>query len=116
MFQQCVFSTANLCAKILDFTGFDSSIISILRDGIPRPIGTFPESLIQAILVGIILVGRLGVDSDTYVFVPTTPNTFQHAVWKLHTKLESTNPSRDNLGRETGRSLVMPSGSEQTNT
>ena len=29
--------------------------------GIPRPIGDFPESLSQAILVGIILVGRLGV-------------------------------------------------------
>ena len=53
--------TANLRTKILDFRGFDSSIILILRGGILRPIGNFPESLSQAILVGIMLVGRLGV-------------------------------------------------------
>ena len=52
---------ANLPTKILDFRGFDSGIIFILRGGIPRPIGDFPESLSQAILVGIMLVGRLGV-------------------------------------------------------
>ena len=44
-----------------DFRGFDSSGILILRGGIPSPIGNFPESLSQAILVGVILVGRLGV-------------------------------------------------------
>ena len=48
--------------KILDFGGFDSSTISKLRGGIPRPVGKFPESLRQAILAGIILLGRLGVD------------------------------------------------------
>ena len=46
----------------MDFRGFDSSIILILRGGIPGPIGNSPESLSQATLVGIILVGRLGVD------------------------------------------------------
>ena len=40
---------------------FDSSIILILRGGIPRPTGNFPESLSQAILVGIMLAGRLGL-------------------------------------------------------
>ena len=50
-----------LCAKILDFRGFDSSIIFILSGGVPRPIGSLPEVLSQRILVGIILVGRLGV-------------------------------------------------------
>ena len=54
-------NTANLRTKILDFRGFDASITSILRGGIPRPIGNFPESLSQAILVGRILVGRLGL-------------------------------------------------------
>ena len=39
---------------------FDSSIIFILRGGILRPKGNFPESLSQAMLVGIILAGRLG--------------------------------------------------------
>ena len=53
--------TANLRTKTLDFRGFDSSIISIVRGGIPSPIGIFPESLSQAILAGITLVGRLGV-------------------------------------------------------
>ena len=41
--------------KILDFRGFDSSVISNLRGGISRLIGNFPESLSHAILVGIIL-------------------------------------------------------------
>ena len=36
----------------MDFGGFDSSIILTLRGGIPRPIGDFPESLSQAMLVG----------------------------------------------------------------
>ena len=35
--------------------------ILILRGGIPRPIGNFPESLSQRILAGMILIGRLGV-------------------------------------------------------
>ena len=53
-------STANLRAKILDFRGFDSSGILIFRGGILISAGTFPEMLSQQIVVGIILVGRLG--------------------------------------------------------
>ena len=54
---------ANLCTQILDFRGLDSSIILILtlRGLILMSKGDFPESLSQAILVGIILVGRLGI-------------------------------------------------------
>ena len=59
------YDTANLRTKIMDFRGFDSSIILILRSGIPRPIGSFPECLSRAILVGIILVGRLGIRSTS---------------------------------------------------
>ena len=56
--------TANLRTEILDFSrGFDSNIILNLRAELPRPVGNFPESLSQGILVGIILVGRLGVCS-----------------------------------------------------
>ena len=55
--------TPNLPTNIVDFGGLDSSTILILRGGIPRPIGDFPESLSQAMLVGIMLVGRLGVES-----------------------------------------------------
>ena len=51
----------NLRTKILDFRGLDSSRILILRGETPRPIGNFQESLSQAILAGIILIGRLGV-------------------------------------------------------
>ena len=54
-------ATANLPTKIVDFRGFDSSVILILRGGILMSIGDFPESLTQAMLVGIMLVGRLGV-------------------------------------------------------
>ena len=49
----CV-STANLRAKILDFRGFDSSIILVLGGGLLMSIGTILESLNQAILLGII--------------------------------------------------------------
>ena len=47
--------TANLRTKILDFRGFDA------RGGISQPHRDFPESLRQAISVGIILAGRLGL-------------------------------------------------------
>ena len=57
--------TANLRAKILDFRGFDSSRIVILRGGILMSIGNFPESLSQAILAGRFSVGRLGVRAPT---------------------------------------------------
>ena len=53
--------TTNICTKILDFRGFDSGITLISRGGIPRPVGNVPESLSQASLVEIILVGRVGV-------------------------------------------------------
>ena len=55
------YGTANLRTNIMDFRGFDSSIILSFRAGIPRPIGNSPESLSQAILAGIMLVGELGV-------------------------------------------------------
>ena len=44
-------TTANPRIDIVDFRGFDSCMILILRGGIPRPIGDFPESLTQAMLV-----------------------------------------------------------------
>ena len=53
--------------NIMDFRGFDSSIILNLRGGIPTPIGNFPESLSQAILLGMMLVGRLGVCAHAHV-------------------------------------------------
>ena len=58
-----VSATANLRTTILDFRGFDSSGILILRGGIPRSIGNFPECSSQGILVGMITLGRLGVVS-----------------------------------------------------
>ena len=64
--------TASPPTKIMDFRGFYSSIILILRGGIPRPIVDFPESLSQAILVGMML-GRLGV----------FPKRSQYASWLL---------------------------------
>ena len=54
-------NTPNLPANIVDFGGFDSSIMLFLRGGILMSIGDFPESLSQAMLVGTMLVGRLGV-------------------------------------------------------
>ena len=57
----CILVMRSISLLTLDFRGFDSSIILMLRGGVPRPIGNFPESLTQTILVGITLVGRLGV-------------------------------------------------------
>ena len=58
-----MYYTTNFCTQILDFGGFDSSIIFIVRAGTLMPIRDFPESLSQGILVGIILERRLGVSS-----------------------------------------------------
>ena len=62
---------ANLRTKIMDFRRFDSSRILNVPGGIPRSIGNLQESLSQAILVGIILVGRLGVALDCTVPIST---------------------------------------------
>ena len=43
-------ATPNLCTTILDFRGFDSSIILTSRGGILTSTGNFPESLSQASL------------------------------------------------------------------
>ena len=58
---ECLLAYVNLRTNIMDFRGFDSSIILILRGGILMSIEDFPKSLSQTILVGIMLVGRLGV-------------------------------------------------------
>ena len=50
-------------SNIVDFRGFDSIIILVLRGEILMSIGDFPESLSQAMLVGVMLVEKLGVDS-----------------------------------------------------
>ena len=54
----------------MDVRGLDSSIILILRGGILMSIGDFPESLSQSILVGIMLVGRLGVPVSVKEHIP----------------------------------------------
>ena len=53
--------TANPRTNIVEFGGFDSNTILILRSGLPRPKGDFPESLTQAMLAGATLVGQLNV-------------------------------------------------------
>ena len=50
--------TANPRTKILDFRGFDSSRILVLRGGILMSKGNSPGDLSRQILVGRILVGR----------------------------------------------------------
>ena len=60
-----VVNTANLPTNMMDLRGFDSSMILIIRGGILRTKGDFPETLSQAILAGIMLVGRLGVPKRT---------------------------------------------------
>ena len=52
-------NTSNLPTSIVDFRGFDSSILLFSRGGVPRPTGNLPESWSQAVLARIMLVGRL---------------------------------------------------------
>ena len=49
------------------FRGVDSSIILVWRGEILMSTGDFPESLSQAMLVGTMLVGRLGVRAFFYL-------------------------------------------------
>ena len=65
--------TPNLLTKIVSFRGFDSSVISNLRGGIPRPIGDFPESLSRAILVGCNVSREIGRKMTT----PELMNSFK---------------------------------------
>ena len=50
--------TPNLPTNIMDFGGFDSRLMLSLKGGILMSIGKLPESLSQAMLVGVILVYR----------------------------------------------------------
>ena len=61
--RQC---TANLPTNIVGFRGLGSSTILILRGGITMPIGNIPEDLSQAILVGMMLVGRQCIGLGTW--------------------------------------------------
>ena len=56
--------TPNLRIEILDLRGFGSSRFLILRGGNLMSTGNVPEVLGQLILVGMLLVGRLGVSAD----------------------------------------------------
>ena len=64
--------------KILDFRGFDSSILLILRVGILMSIGDFPEMLSHKVLVGrlrVVPVGHIQTrPSRTVPFGPLLPH------------------------------------------
>ena len=83
----------------MDFGGFDSSPISILRGGIPRPIGNFPESLSREMLVGIILVGKLGVLLTEILSARITRLASNRSTGSLLSNFNKrmSNVSRDNL-------------------
>ena len=66
--------TPNLPTNIVDFGGSDSSVILIQRGGILMSKRDFPESLSQAMLVGTMLVGRLGVKGSPWIPRPGTPS------------------------------------------
>ena len=48
--------------ETLDFGGFDSSMISMSRGGIPISVGSLPEVLSRRVLAGTILAGRSGAE------------------------------------------------------
>ena len=57
----------NFPANIVDYGGFDSSIMLISRGGIYRPIGDFPENKSQAILVGCNVSREIGHIGQTII-------------------------------------------------
>ena len=99
--------TANFPTNIVDFRGFDSSIILILRGGIPRPIVDFPESLSQAMLAGIMLVGGLGVCDELRADTTQWPET----IWVMFGLCEKKTPpemrEHDNINKKTCSSGLL---------
>ena len=69
----------NLRTKIMDFRGFDSCRILILRGGILMYIVNIPESLSQATLVRIILVGTILVGKSHPASQPSRTQPTQQA-------------------------------------
>ena len=58
-----------------------SIFVLIVRGGILRPRGDLPESLSQAMLVGVMLVGRLGVpdgNAAAHLIYPRCRETFKN--------------------------------------
>ena len=80
--------TDSLRNKTLDFREFDSSRILMLRGGIIMSIGIFRELVSQEVLVGIILVGKLGV-----LFSPSPAAGLRAAQICLCTQKRSTSAS-----------------------
>ena len=74
-------STANLCTKIVDFRGYDSSIILILRGGI--------------------LMSLMSIMNFLESFESSNLSKFPG-------KFELSNLSRDHLSREIGRTVLIP--------
>ena len=73
----------------MGFRGFDSSIVLIQRGGILTSIADFRESLSQAMLVGTMLVGRLGVVISHVLLVNSNLNvntcqTHTHTTELIH--------------------------------
>ena len=70
MMMMIMLDTANLPTNIVDFGGFDSSIMLFLRGGILMSMGDFPDSLTRAMLVGTMLVGKSGVSWFACFWIP----------------------------------------------
>ena len=62
-------STANHPANIMDFRGFDSSVILSFRGGFLMSVGNFLESLSLAILVGIRLRQIIHIYIYIYIYI-----------------------------------------------
>ena len=83
-----------ISVSVAGLGGSDSSRILVFRGGIPRPVGNFPESLSQAVLVvvgvvvvvvvvvvGIILVRRLAVSVSVAGLPPEAEQQQQSMIW-----------------------------------
>ena len=100
-FRACRSPTPSLPTNMMDFRGLDSSIILNLMGGIIMSIGNLSESLSQAMFVGIILVGRLGVvhggssdffhspQASTWIQSTTVSASFQFRTHKFPSQFDS---------------------------
>ena len=90
--------TVNLPTNIMDFRGFESSVILIVRGGILMSIGDVPEVLSQAILVGTtiyiyiyihiciyIYIHILNKYIYIYIYIYIHPQVFHSGILAMHT-------------------------------
>ena len=103
------YHTPDLPTNIVDFRGFDSSIILKLRGGILGPIGNFTELLSQAMLDVSREIGR-NYSYQTPATSHYTPTIRRHATLRCATRPIHVLRMMKNTGSRNSGTSVCPGG------